>query len=137
MKISKEHIRSWIPQRDPFIMVDNLLCAGDGKIETDFLILPGNLFLQDGVLSEYALVENIAQSCAAGLRFIAGSGHLPDDGLIGAVSRLKLYGRPVEGDTLHTVVTLLGRFANLVQVKGENYCHGEKLLECELKLAGL
>lgn len=138
MKVSKERIRSFIPQREPFIMIDNLIDATEHRIETDFTIHADSIFLDDGVLSAYALIENIAQSSAAGLAFIGMHANAkPVDGFIGAVSKLTVYKLPGLNDTIHTVVTPLQHFANLYLLKGENYLNGEKLLECEIKLAGI
>jgi predicted hotdog family 3-hydroxylacyl-ACP dehydratase len=62
MKISKTEIENYIPQRKPFIMIDNLVNAVPEKFETDFLVLPENIFVENGVLREFALIENIAQT---------------------------------------------------------------------------
>ena len=67
MKISRAEIENYIPQREPFIMIDNLAAATPEKFETNFLVLPGNIFVENGVLREFALIENIAQSSSAGL----------------------------------------------------------------------
>lgn len=70
MIISKEKIESYIPQRAPFIMIDNLIEATTETFKTDFRILPDNIFVEKGVLREFALIENIAQSSSAGLAVI-------------------------------------------------------------------
>lgn len=138
MKVSKEKIKSFIPQREPFIMIDNLIEVTKEKFETDFIILPNNIFLEDNLLQEFALIENIAQSSAAGLYFLnMSSGSKPVDGFIGAVSKLKLYDLPKVNDKINTIVTPLHQFGNMYLVKGENFLNGKLLLECEMKLAGI
>ena len=62
--------RTYIPQRAPFIMIDNLTDATPEKFKTDFLVLHDNIFVEDGILREFALIENIAQSSSAGLVII-------------------------------------------------------------------
>ena len=62
MIISKEKIESYIPQREPFIMIDNLVEATPETFKTDFRILADNIFIEKGILREFALIENIAQS---------------------------------------------------------------------------
>ena len=138
MRISKEKIKSYIPQREPFVMIDNLIEATKEKFETDFTIMPDNIFLDGIVLREFALIENIAQSSAAGLFFINMQlGNKPVDGFIGAISKLKLYDLPKVNETIYTVVTPLYQFSNMYLVKGETFLSGKKLLECEMKLAGI
>jgi predicted hotdog family 3-hydroxylacyl-ACP dehydratase len=137
MKISKAKIENYIPQREPFIMVDNLTAASSEKFETSFLVLPGNIFIENGVLREFALIENIAQSSSAGLAITKlYSGKKNIDGFIGSISKLKLYDLPKVGDTINTIVTLLTQFGNMFLLKGENFLTGKKLLECEIKLVG-
>ena len=138
MIIRKEEIQNYIPQRPPFVMVDNLLNASAYRFETDFSILPGNIFLDANELREFALIENIAQSSSVGLaignRF---KGNSKPDGYLGAISKLKLYGLPRLGDTIYTVVEVLAQFENMFLVKGVNYLDNRVLMECEMKLAGI
>ena len=137
MIISKEKIESYIPQRAPFIMIDNLIAATPEKFETDFRILHDNIFVEEGILREFALIENIAQSSLAGLVIIKMSGKKTTDGFIGGISKLKLYDLPKVNDTIYTVVNLIAQLENMFLLRGENYLNGRKLLECELKLVGV
>lgn len=135
MIISKEKIESFIPQRAPFVMIDNLIKATPGRFEADFLVQPDNIFLENGVLREFALIENIAQSSSAGLAITKMSpGNKTAGGFIGAISKLKLYDLPKVNDTIYTIVNLIAQLENMFMLKGETYVNGEKLLECELKL---
>ena len=69
MLVSKENILKYIPQRPPFVMVDNLIECGSSKFITNFKILESNLFVFKNSISESALIENIAQTCAVGFGF--------------------------------------------------------------------
>ena len=138
MIISKATIELYIPQRTPFIMIDNLITASSEKFESDFRVLPDNIFVENGVLREFALVENIAQTSSAGLaiiKIIPGKKNI--DGFIGGITKLKLYDLPMVNDTIQTIVLLIAQFENMFLVKGENFVNGRKLLECELKLVGI
>ena len=135
MKITKEEIASYVPQRPPFIMVDNLISATKDKFVTDFEILPNNIFLEDGILREFALIENIGQSSYVGLVLTNfDSGSKPKDGFLGGISHLFLYDLPKVHDSIRTEITLLNRIDNMFLLKGENYLKDKKLLECEIKL---
>ncbi len=137
MIISKEKIEFYIPQRAPFIMIDNLVEANAEMFKTDFRILADNIFVEKGVLREFALVENIAQSSSAGLAITELSGGKKNiEGFIGGISKLKLYGLPRVNDIIQTTVTLIARLDNMFLLKGENFVEGKKLLECEIKLVG-
>jgi predicted hotdog family 3-hydroxylacyl-ACP dehydratase len=138
MRISKTEIENYIPQRAPFIMIDNLVEVTAETFTTDFRILPGNIFVEKGVLREFALIENIAQSSSAGLAILKmSSGKKTTDGFIGGISKLILYDLPCVNETIDTIVRLIAQIENMFLVKGENYVNGRKLLECELKLAGI
>lgn len=138
MIIRKEKIENYIPQRAPFIMIDNLLEATAESFKTDFQILPGNIFIENGFLREFALIENIAQSSSAGL---AVTNLFPRnkaaDGFMGGISKLTLYELPGVHDKIHTCVTVITRIDNLFLIRGETYLNEMKLLECELQLAGI
>lgn len=138
MRISKSEIELYIPQRAPFIMIDNLIEATPEKFETDFRVLHDNIFVENGILREFALIENIAQSSSVGLAvFKRCSGEKSVDGFIGGISKLKLYHLPKVNDTVYTIVNLLAQIENMFLLRGENYLNGKKLLECELKLVGV
>ena len=138
MIISKEKIQTYIPQRAPFIMIDTLVEVTTEMFKTNFLILPDNIFVDNGILREFALIENIAQSSSAGLAItkMAG-GKKSADGYIGAVSKLKLHDLPRVNDTIYTVVCLIAQFQNMFLLRGENFVNGHLLLECELKVVGI
>ena len=137
MKICKAQIESFLPQRAPFIMVDNLIEATSNTFETDFEVLPGNIFLEEGVLREFALIENIAQSSAVGLGFLNMSSHkIQIDGFIGGISKLKVHDLPKVNDKIYTVVTRIHQLDNMYLLRGENFVNGKKLVECEVKLVG-
>ena len=55
-----------IPQKPPMVMVDKLIFAEEKKVVTSFLIRRDNIFCSDGVFTEAGLIENMAQTAAAG-----------------------------------------------------------------------
>lgn len=137
MRISRSEIEYYIPQRTPFIMIDNLKSVTPEKFESNFRVLPDNIFVENGILREFALIENIAQSSAAGLALTnKSSGKSTAEGFIGGIAKLKLYDLPKVNDSVNTIVNLVSQFKNMFLVKGENYVNGKKLLECELTLVG-
>lgn len=138
MILSRQKIEEFIPQRPPFIMIDHLLKATAETFETDFRVLPDNIFIENGLLREFALIENIAQSSSAGLAITQSfPGNKQPDGYLGGIAKLRLYELPKLNDTIFTKVRLVTRFENMFLLFGENFVNGRKLLECEIKLVGI
>ena len=137
MKVSKKHIADFIPQRAPFVMIDNLLEATPERIVTDFTILPDNIFIEKGILREFALIENISQSSAAGLALINNyNSQRPVHGFIGGISKLKLFDLPKVNDTISTIITPITQLGVMFLLKAETFVGEKKLIECEVKLVG-
>lgn len=136
MLIDKQNIKQFIPQREPFVMIDTLISADPKEFMSSFKIMGNNIFLDDGILSAAALVENIAQTCAAGFGYInslSGSGEA-QLGFIGAVSKLNVLHLPVDGDTLKTEIDVLNTFDNINLIQGAVRTNDKKLLECQMKI---
>lgn len=135
MIITKENITNFIPHRAPFLMIDNLILASAERFESDFFIEENNVLVRLGHFEESGLIENIAQTCAAGFGFLDhGKDEKPKIGFIGAVTKLEVFELPLINSKIETVVTPTHQLGNIFLVKGENYCNGRKLLECEIKI---
>jgi predicted hotdog family 3-hydroxylacyl-ACP dehydratase len=118
-------------------MVDRLVAVADGRYTTEFRILPGNFFLKDGVLQEYALIENLAQSCVAAIGYDNRDDYpLPIQGFIGGISRLTVYELPRVGALLRTDLVKCQQLGNLYLMAGEIRVGDRLHFACELKLAG-
>lgn len=139
MVIRKENIELFIPHREPFIMVDNLTKISEDEFESDFQIKANNYFVKGDIFKEYGLIENIAQTCAAGLSFMnrkKGLAVVPSNSAVylAAISKLENVRLPDLGKGITTKVQKIIGFQNMYSFKGECYCEGELLLSCELKL---
>ena len=96
-------INDLLPQKAPFVMVDELLHADDATARTRFRITADNPMVDRGHLTEGGLLENIAQTVAAGAGFIAArEGKTVSPGHIVAVSRFSITALPVLGEELVT-----------------------------------
>ena len=136
MLISKDNITSIIPQRAPFVMIDSLLTADETGFKTEFEITPDNLFLEDQVLSESALIENIAQTCAAGFGYLNSlvEGGEPKLGFIGAVTQVQVENAARENDLIETSVRVLSTFDTIHLVEGTAKSNGNVLVTCQMKI---
>lgn len=102
-------IKELIPQRDPILMVDELLEVNGEKAHTLFTVHPDCLFLdRDDRLEESGLIEHIAQSASvfAGYLAISTGTIRPPIGYIGEVKKFRCYYRPMVGNELNTTITL-------------------------------
>jgi predicted hotdog family 3-hydroxylacyl-ACP dehydratase len=135
MLVSSENITSIIPQRAPFVMIDALLESSETNTKTGFSVKRTNLFFDDGFLGESALVENIAQTAAAGVGYKAQQ-HGTDVpvGFIGAIQQLEIFQLPKEDDWLETEVTVTNQVFDVSFIRGTIYCQGELLAQCDMKI---
>ncbi len=136
MLVNKDNITQFIPQRHPFIMIDELIHADAKGFSTKFKVKKNNIFIEEDVLSESALTENIAQTCAGGFGYLASleeSGD-PKIGFIGAITRLKVNALPKIDAQLTTKVEILTTFDAVHLVKGTVFEDEKKLLECQMKI---
>ena len=136
MLANKDSITQFIPQRAPFVMIDELITATEEGFETGFEIIANNLFLEDGILSESSLVENIAQTCAAGFGYVNSQAGKSEGqlGFIGAVSRLTVSGIAKLGDKIETKVSVLNSFDAIHLIEGVASCNEIELLRCQMKI---
>lgn len=138
MVINTDQIQNYIPTREPFVMIDKLVSFEKSVFVSHFTITKDNLFLDNhGVLREYALVENIAQTASVGIILRNQNGGLTySDGYIGGIKNLFVFSLPKIDDTIKTKVQVLTQLGSLHLVKGECFVDNKSIFECELKLAG-
>lgn len=135
MILSKENITQVIPHRAPFIMVDCLESATETLMQTSFVVEASNTLCEGEYFSFPGLIENIAQSCAAGLGYLSQKeGEEAKVGYIGAISKLKTHARAKVGEVVKTKIQVLQEFEGIVLVKGENFVNDTLLVECEMKI---
>lgn len=124
-----------IPQKPPMVMVDKLVKASEGVVETTFLITDDNVFCDKGIFTEAGLVENMAQTAAAGVGGKAElSGKEPPVGFIGGIRNLKIQKLPSAGDTLFTRITVEHEIFDASVVQGEVFLQDKLIASCQLKI---
>ena len=124
-----------LPQKPPMVMVNSIIEASGTTTVTSFLVKEDNIFMEDGFLREPALIENIAQSAAAGISSQPlNAGEKPKLGFIGAIRDLKIMKLPKAGDKIITSVTLTHEILNAIVVVGQTRLNGELIAGCELRI---
>lgn len=132
------NILDYIPQRPPFVMVDDIIECTPDFCETSFEIKPDNIFVQNGRFTEGGLVENMAQTCASRIGYMAVHYKHEDVriGVIGAVKNCEILRLPNVGEKLSTkVVEAICDFNDMSVLKLETSCNNEVIASCEMKVA--
>lgn len=128
-----------IPQRAPFMMVDEL-SSFEGKIASSQLtIKPDNRLIDEtGKLSAGGIIENMAQTCAARIGYINKfmESKTVKIGVVGSIKNLTIHHYPKVGDVLHTTVeeTFSGML-NMTMLNAKVECNNTLIAEGEIKVA--
>jgi predicted hotdog family 3-hydroxylacyl-ACP dehydratase len=129
-------ILSIIPQRMPFVMVSKLLHADEQSACTELLITSDNIFVRNGMFIEAGIIENMAQTCAAGMGYI-NANTTQDEvriGFLSAIRNLIIKRLPKVGETLHTCVSIVEHFVGMMLIKTEVKINDETIAEGEMKI---
>ncbi len=133
----KIDILELLPQKPPFVMIDNLIWCDEVFTRTKLCISPDNIFIDEGVFSAYGLIENIAQTCAARVGYI---NHIlykstVKIGFIGAIRNLRIYRRPIPGENLITEIEVMEDIMQMTLVNAKITSGDELLVSTEMKIA--
>jgi len=116
-------------------MVDRLVEIVGKMTVTSFLIREDNIFCEQGYFREPGLIENMAQTAAAGVGAKPGTapGKAPL-GFIGGIRNLKIIGFPQVGQEIITRITVLHEVFDATIVQGEIFLENRLIAGCELKI---
>lgn len=133
--IGKDRIRELIPQRDPMVMIDELLFSDETKTVSSFKIEESCIFFRDDVLSEYGLIENIAQTAAARTGYIAMErGEAVPLGFIAGLKDLRIHYLPEKSAVINTEITIIDHILGMTIITGQSRCNERILASCEMKI---
>lgn len=129
------NIENFLPQGPPFIMVGSLIHADGKKTISGFRVAGDNVLVEDGLFTEAGLLENIAQTAAAG----AGAQAVlhnepPRKGYIARVRIFLIVDLPKTGDELVTEVSQTESFFPMQRVEGKVYCREKLLAQCQMTI---
>jgi predicted hotdog family 3-hydroxylacyl-ACP dehydratase len=128
-------ITALLPQGPPFVMVDKLLYSDGHLTCTTFRITPGNPLVEKGRLSAAGLMENIAQTVAAGAGYAARAvNEGVRSGYIISVKDLDIRALPEIEAELMTEITITARVADIIVISGKTTCRGEVIATGEMKI---
>ncbi|MCR4681557.1 MAG: hypothetical protein K5636_08120 [Bacteroidales bacterium] len=123
----------FIPQRPPFLLVDNILQCNETIVVTDFRIPEGHILVEDGHLGEAGLMENIAQTCASRIGWL-NQNRPVRIGVIGSINNFEPIELPKVGETLRTTVALQAEVFDAIIVHAEIQCQAKTIAQCDMKV---
>jgi 3-hydroxyacyl-[acyl-carrier-protein] dehydratase len=135
MLADRDHILLYIPQREPIVMVHELMDAGDDYAVTQLMIEPDNVFVSAGFFAEPGLVENIAQTAAVHVGYQCSKKNIPIPiGYIAAVKDLKIDILPEQNSIITTSVRVTNKVLDITVVQGKVEQDGKLLCSCEMRI---
>lgn len=124
-----------IPQKPPMVMVDRLIEVTEKTTITSLIIREDNVFCEEGFFREPGLIENMAQTAAAGAGATPGrEGEKARVGFIGGIRNLKIAGFPKVGQEIITHVTVMHEVFDVSIMQGEVFLNDQLIATCELKI---
>lgn len=125
-----------LPQQPPFVMVDRMVAFDPIVTATTLTVAADNLFCEEGCLSPYGLIENVAQTCAARIGYInSTSGEPIRLGFIGAIRQLVISRLPKVGETIITTIHVDEEVFSMTLVSATVCVGDECIMSCEMKIA--
>ncbi|MBM3405639.1 MAG: hypothetical protein FJY10_12220 [Bacteroidetes bacterium] len=124
-----------IPQKEPFVMIGELIRAEEGTTVTTFRISADNPLVVDSVFSAGGMIENIAQTAAAGMGYkCLTEKSAPPVGFIGGIKNLQIFSQPSVGSHITTLVKVEHEVLNARVVRGEIRIGDTLVASCEMKI---
>jgi len=125
-----------IPQKLPFVFVDQLIDFDDQSATSIFVIKAQNPMVEGNCLMAGGLLENMAQTAAVMNGYRQNIMHLPVvRAYIGAMSNIVISSLPAVGQQITTYVKMKTKVLNVeimeAQVMNEE---GQILASCEMKI---
>ncbi len=135
MLADKTNIENLIPQKQPVVMVHELLRASDDSAVSRFVIEPDNIFVAKNVLTEAGLIENIAQTAAAHSGYLHRLRNVPVAiGFIAGIKDLVVQDLPEINSSVETTVMITNRIFDVTIIRGVVRQNQKELCSCEMKI---
>jgi 3-hydroxyacyl-[acyl-carrier-protein] dehydratase len=135
MPFTPQNAGGLIPQKPPFVLVDDLIYADEKTSCGRFAIPENNMFVKNGVFSTAGMVESMAQTAAAGTGYLYSvQNKAVPVGYIGAVQKLEVRDWPPAGKPITMEITLLTNILQVSLVSGMVKYDGKIMATCELKI---
>ncbi|TXF76390.1 hypothetical protein FUA25_07795 [Chryseobacterium sp.] len=128
-----EFVESLIPQKKPFVMVDELLSFSEAHLTSALMVNEENLLVENGYFQASGILEHQAQSVALHSGY---AGFLmkqaPVEGYIGSVKHFEVIFLPIVGEKLISDVEILSSVSGISMVKVTTKTNGEIMATGEI-----
>jgi predicted hotdog family 3-hydroxylacyl-ACP dehydratase len=129
-------ILTLLPQRPPFILIDNLIHYDEKRLRTEFTPGEENIFCSNGRLLPPGIIENIAQTCAARIGYISMINSKEISiGFLGSVQNLEIFSLPFTGSKIETEITVSDIVLSFTLVEARVMQGGNLIATCRMKIA--
>ena len=133
--ISEINVLDIIPQRAPVVMIDNLLHADIDKTISTFEIKSTCIFCNDSRLLESGLIENIAQTGAAGFGYLDKQQNKAISlGFIASIKNIVIHQLPKVGETITTEVINQEPIMGFNIILGKISLNNSIIASCEMRI---
>ena len=131
-----EFLKTLIPQKDPFVMVDALTDYSETHIVSNFTANPDNILVDNDKFSAPGLIENMAQTVAlhTGYKYFLNKQPAPT-GYIGAIKKAEIFQLPKISNKVTTTVNILHDIMGVTLVEAKVEYEGVLLACSEMKTA--
>lgn len=126
-----------LPQRPPFQFIENLVFCSENEFRSQFRIKQNELFVVCEELSESALLENMAQTVAAGNTWYQqqqANEQDPKMGFIGAIKKIMIHRKPKVNEILQTHVQIIHEIGDARIADAKIFCQDALIASAELTI---
>lgn len=129
-------IKTFIPQREPFLMVDKIFSADEKSVETGLTISGDNILTDNGgEFSESGVIEHIAQSAACFAGYNDWLNKRPV--VLGYIAEIKKFSLDVPvkaGDELKSTLSVVSTALNITLMNAQTFLDGKEIARCKIKI---
>ncbi|MCQ2975864.1 MAG: hydroxymyristoyl-ACP dehydratase [Bacteroidales bacterium] len=130
-----EQIKTFIPQREPILMVDKLFQVSDSDVETGLTIADNNIFVDGNMFCEPGIIEHIAQSSAVFAGYNDWINKRPISlGYIGEIKKFNLEFLPKIGDNLVSYLSVVSQALNITLMNATTKVDDKIVATCKIKI---
>ena len=135
MKPEEYSILDLIPQRPPFVMIDQLTGCSEKSASGRLFILESNFLCHNGCLQESGLMECIAQTAAAytGYQQLSAKKAVAR-GYIGAIKNLIIHSLPAVNTEIHSEIIVENELLGYTIITGKIFWNASVIAECEMRI---
>lgn len=133
--VSALNVLDVIPQRPPVVMIDVLKFSDASKTISEFEIKESCIFCNNGFLSESGMIENIAQTGAAGFGYLDRLNKKPVSlGFIASIKNIQIIQLPPAGSLIITEVMAHEPVMGFNIITGKILLNDSIVASCEMRI---